>query len=100
MNGALTTHPMASAVPRCAVQCIRVVDVRHMWTSGQDRRHQRQHLVANVGSPRSTAQLNLVVNRFTHPRVVRQIERQDQSSISHQTVTVEGNEDAVEALRW
>ena len=52
------------------------------------RGHQRQQLVANVGSTRATAQVNVPVNQLIHSQMMGQSHRQDQPSVVHQTVVV------------
>ena len=86
-------HPRRTA----GAQHIGVVNA---VATGQRRRHQRQHLVASVGSARDTAQVDVAVHQFPHSQVMGQRDRKQQSGIGHQAVVVEGDVDAVRLLRW
>ena len=44
--------------------------------------------------------LQRAVSQFTQTQVICQSDRQQQSSIGHQAMVVEGNADAVGLLRW
>ena len=74
----------------------RVVVVDAVAT-GQCRGDQRQQLVASVGSTKGTTQVKVPVNQFTHSQMMGQGHGQDQPSVVHQTVIVEGDLDAVGA---
>ena len=90
-------HAADGASRPAGAQRVVVVDA---VSSGQSRSHQRHHLVAGVGSPRRISQVNVVVDQFTQTQVLGEGDRQDQPSIGHQAVVVEGNVDAVGLLRW
>ena len=76
------------------------VGVVNAVTAGQRRCHQRQHLVSRVGTTWRISQVNVAVHQLSQPQMMGQGDGQKQPSIGHQSVIVEGNVDAVGALRW
>ena len=76
------------------------VGVVNAVSSGQSRRHQRQHLVARMGSARRISEVNVVVDEFTQTQVLGQGDRKDQPGIGHQAVVVEGDLNAVGMVKW
>ena len=75
-----------------SAQRVGIVDA---VAASQRRRHQRQHLVAGVGSTRRISQVNVVVDEFTQTQVLGQSDRKDQPSIGHQAAVIEGDLDAI-----
>ena len=90
-------HTTQDMIGTARTQRISVVDA---VSPSQCRGHQRQHLVASVGSPRGPAQVNMVVYQLTQSQMMGQRDRQDQPSIGHQTVIIEGDMDAVRIAAW
>ena len=62
--------------------------------------HQSHHLVAGVGPPRRAAQIKVMVYEFSQAQVLGEGGRQEQASIGHQAVVVEGDLDAVGVVAW
>ena len=91
VDGALTTQPSAPAVPPVRKH-VGVVDA---VSSGQRRSHQRHHLVAGVGSAWGATQVQVPVNQLRQVQIPAQRGWQDQPSICHQAVVVEGDVDAI-----
>ena len=83
-----------------SAQRIGVVNVRLRRTTGQGRRHQRQHLVARIGPTWRISQINVMVNQLGQAQVMGQGDRKQQPRIGHQAVVVEGDMDAVRLLAW
>ena len=78
-------------------QRISVVDA---VAAGQGRGHQGHQLVAGVGPARGIPQVKVFVHQFTQTQTDGQGGGQQQPSIGHQAVVVEGDVDAVGVLRW
>ena len=76
------------------------VGVVNAVTTGQRRRHQRQQLVSCIGMTRRISQINAALHQLAQSQMMGQRDRQDQPSIGHQAMIVEGDLDAVGLLRW
>ena len=86
-------HPIGSpSAPR--------VGIVNAVTTGQRRRYQGHHLIANVGPTRRSSQVNVVVHQLAQSQALGQSDRKDQPSIGHQAVVIEGDLDAVGVLQW
>ena len=85
-------HAADGASRPAGAQHVGVVDA---VSSGQSRSHQRHHLVAGVGSAWGATQVQVPVNQFGQSQMLAQRGWQDQPSIGHQAVVVEGDLDAV-----
>ena len=76
------------------------VGIINAISPSQRRRHQRQYLIASVGSPRGLAQVNVAVHQLAQAKMMGQSHRQGQPGIGHQAMIVEGDIDAVGLLGW
>ena len=74
---------------------------KHRALSARQRRgYQRHHLVAGVGSAWGATQVQVPVNQLRQAQMPAQRGWQDQPSIGHQAVVVEGDLDAVGVVIW
>ncbi|MCY4558527.1 MAG: hypothetical protein OXF79_19560 [Chloroflexi bacterium] len=89
-----TQHPLGPA----SAQRIGVIDVRHRRTTGQRHRRQGQQLIPWVCPTRHISQINAVVQQLSRSQMTGQGDQQDQSSVRHQAVIIEGDGDVVRAL--
>ena len=76
------------------------VGIVNAVATGQSGCHQRHDLVARVGSAWGTAQVQVLINQLGQAQMQCQGGRQDQPSIGHQVVVVEGDLDAVGVVAW
>ena len=76
------------------------VGVVNAVAASQRRRNQGQQLVSGVGPTRGAAQVKAPVNQFGKAQVQGQGGWQDQPSIGHQAVVVEGDLDPVGVVAW
>ena len=102
VDGALTTQPMALAVPpvRNASSSMQSPLARACPAKAGGGGRQGHHLVAGVGSAGSVAQVQAPVNQLGQTQVMDQGDRQEQTGIGHQAVIVEGDLDAVGVVAW
>ena len=91
VDGALAVKPSTRAVPSVRNTSASVDAV----VASQRRSHQRDHLVAGVGSAWGATQVEVPVNQLRQVQIPAQRGWQDQPSIGHQAVVVEGDLDAV-----
>ena len=80
-----------------SAQRVGVVDA---VTTGQRRRYQGHHLIANVGPTRRISQVNVVVHQLAQSQALGQSDRKDQPGIGHQAMIVKGDLDAVGVVAW
>ena len=103
MDGALTTQPMALAVPPVrnrSASSMQSPPARPCPRESGGRCHQDQHLVSRVRPPRRISEVNVVVDEFTQTQVLGEGDRKEQPCIGHQAVVIEGDVDAVGMVAW
>ena len=96
-GGRRPDHATQDAGRAAGTQRVGVVDA---VAAGQGGGHQGHQLVAGVGSPRGTAQIQMLLNQFTQTQLEGQRCRKHQPSVGYQTGIVEGDSDAVRMVAW
>ena len=66
----------------------------------QRRRNQGHHIVARVGPPRRTAEIEVIVYESPQAQVLGEGGWQEQASIGHQAVVVKDDANAVGVVAW
>ena len=96
VDGALTTQPMAPAVPP-----VRNTSASSMQSPPASAEATRVSILSPVfAPPRRISQVNVIADEFTQAQALGEGDRKDQPGIAHQAVVVKGDSDAVGLAGW
>ena len=92
----MITHPSTCSVPPA-----RSASASSMQSPPANAEATRgQELVSRIRPTWRISQVNIVVHQLAQSQMMGQGHRQEQPSIGHQAMIVEGHVDAIGALRW
>ncbi len=95
VDGALTTQPMAPAVPP-----VRNMSASSMQSPPASADATRVSILSPVfARPRRSSEVNVTVDEFTQTQVLGEGDRKKQPSIGHQAVVGEGDLNAIGVLQ-
>ncbi len=96
VDGALTVPPRVQAVPP-----VRNASASSMQSPPASAEATSvMHLVAGVGPPRRTAEIEVIVYEFPQAHVLGEGGWQEQAGIGHQAVVVKGDANTVGVVAW